>query len=265
MRTELASHDVVGIRADNPGPLTLEGTNTWVVGISDVWVVDPGPDLADHIEAVATEVQSRGSLAGVALTHAHGDHSDAVAGLLAQLGDAPVVAMHSDHRSGIGSNEVLGGAVHGPLEILELRGHSSDHVAFLYRDIAFTGDALFANSSVFVSPGPGSLAGYLSGLQELANRSPVLLAPGHGPLINDPAERLASQIAHRLDRERRLIEAIGSGLREQDDLLDVVWSDVPEQLRLAAAVTLYAHLGKLSEDGLLPADIKVPEIPEWVV
>ena len=265
MRIELDSHDAVGIRADNPGPLTLEGTNTWVVGSGEVWVVDPGPDLADHIDAVAAEVQSRGSLAGVALTHSHGDHSDAVGGLLEQLGNVPVVAMHADHRSGVGADEFFGGAAHGPLEILELPGHSSDHVAFLYRDIAFTGDALFANSSVFVSPGAGSLAGYLSGLQELANRSPVLLAPGHGPLIDDPSERLASQIAHRLDRERRLIEAIASGLREQEELLDVVWSEVPEQLRLAAAVTLYAHLGKLSEDGLLPADIKVPEIPEWVV
>ena len=191
--------ELVGIRADNPGPLTLDGTNTWIVGRGSVWVVDPGPELAEHADAVAAEVAERGALAGVALTHGHGDHSDAVPLLLERLGPATVVAGFSGAR---------GGQRAGPLEAVSLPGHTSDHLGFAYRDVVFTGDAIFARSSVFVSPGPGSMAGYLESLNGLVQRNPSVLAPGHGPVIDDPQARLGEQIEHRLERERRLIAAI---------------------------------------------------------
>jgi glyoxylase-like metal-dependent hydrolase (beta-lactamase superfamily II) len=177
--------DVIGIRADNPGPLTLEGTNTWIVGTDDLWVVDPGPELAEHADAVATEVSGRGRFAGIALTHGHGDHSDAVPLLLERLGPVPVVAAFSGARRGQHAGE---------LEIVEMPGHSADHIAFAHEDVVFTGDAIFASSSVFVSPGSGSLAGYLNALVALRDRGPKVLAPGHGWLIENPTERISEQL-----------------------------------------------------------------------
>jgi len=248
--------DVIGVQADNPGWLTLDGTNTWIVGTGDVWVVDPGPELPDHVAAVAEAVSERGSLAGIALTHGHGDHSDAVPLLLEHAGFVPIIS----GLSGAGAGDSA-----GELEVISLPGHSADHLAFAFGDIVFTGDAIFADSSVFVAPGTGSMAGYLAGLNALIERDPRVLAPGHGPLVHPPAERLQEQIDHRLDRERRLIEAIASGHTSIDAMLETVWDDVPEMLLPAATVTLAAHLDKLEEEERLPADVERPDIPEWVV
>jgi len=236
--------------------MTLEGTNSWVVGTAGAWVIDPGPALADHLDALERELQARGGIAGIALTHGHADHSEAVPVLIDRLGEVPVV------RSGPGAG---GGAVHGPLEVFELPGHSPDHLAFVSGAVAFTGDAVFAHSSVFVAPGRGSLSGYLAALEELAALGPELIAPGHGPLIEDPVPRLRRQIDHRLERERRLIEALDSGNATVAELLAVVWDDVPEQLMPAATVTLAAHLDKLEEEGRSLEGVERPDIPDWVV
>jgi glyoxylase-like metal-dependent hydrolase (beta-lactamase superfamily II) len=224
--------------------------------MGDVWVVDPGPELVEHVDAVAAAVAEQGTLAGIALTHGHADHSAAVPLLLEALGAAPVIAGHSGHGPGEEA---------GPLEVLALPGHSSDHLAFAFGDVVFTGDAIFANSSVFISPGPGSLAGYLAALNNLADRGPAVLAPGHGPLIKDPKARRGEQVAHRLDRERRLLEAIAAGHQSVDSLLAQVWHDVPEMLLPAATVTLAAHLDKLGDEERLPDGVERPDIPEWVV
>lgn len=257
MRIELPTSDtVIGIKADNPSPLTLEGTNTWLVGEGEVWVVDPGPELLEHAQAVGDAIRERGALAGIALTHGHADHSAAVPLLLEAHGPVPVIAGHSGHGPGEEA---------GPLEVLSLPGHSRDHLAFAYGEVVFTGDAIFASSSVFISPGPGSLAGYLQALQDLADRGPAVLAPGHGPVIEDPSGRIAEQVAHRLDRERRLVDAIALGNHSVAAILSEVWDDVPEMLLPAATVTLAAHLDKLDDEGRLPAEVERPDIPEWVV
>ncbi len=105
---------------------------------------------------------------------------------------------------------------------------------------------------MFVAPDPGALAGYLNGLQRLGERRLEVLCPGHGPPIWTPQERIGEYIEHRLDRERRLLAAIAEGRRGEQALLDAAWSDVPEQLRPLAAITLAAHLDKLAEEGRLP-------------
>ena len=108
--------------------------------------------------------------------------------------------------------------------------------------------------SVFIAPGEGSLSAYLDSLRRLRELDLSVLCPGHGPYVRDPAAKLDEYIAHRLDRERRLVEALESGLRGRDELLDAVWSEAPAELRPAAALTLAAHLEKLSEEGRLPSD-----------
>jgi glyoxylase-like metal-dependent hydrolase (beta-lactamase superfamily II) len=232
-RAELDDYGVALVRAANPGPFTLSGTNTWVLGRDPAWVVDPGPALPEHLDAVAAVVRARGGAGGIAVTHSHSDHAEGVDGLWERLGETPVAI----------------GETLGPLEAIPLPGHSDDHVVFVAGRVAFTGDAVLGEGSVFVT---GRLGEYLDGLRRLRALDLALLCPGHGPPVWDPRERLDAYVAHRLDRERRLLEALDRGLRTEDELLDAAWSDAPAALRGAAAVTLRAHLEKLRDEGRVP-------------
>ena len=238
--------DYARIRADNPSPLSLDGTNTYVLGRDPCWVVDPGPLLEAHVAEVAAEAERRGGVAGIAITHSHYDHTDAIEALRERTGEPPVAT----------KGEL------GPLRALATPGHSPDHVAWLWERVACTGDAVLGAGSVFVSPGRGSLSGYLDALRALRALDLELLLPGHGPPVTDPAAKLDEYLAHRLDRERMLLEALADGRRSVDELLDAAWSDVPGELRFAAAITLAAHLDKLEEDGRLPDGVERPEVPK---
>jgi glyoxylase-like metal-dependent hydrolase (beta-lactamase superfamily II) len=251
----LAQHDVALVRADNPGPFTLEGTNTWVVGRDPAWVVDPGPDLPSHVAAVAAQARARGGLGGIALTHGHGDHRGALAGLLAAAGPVPVGAVAAQE----GEIRVRDGERLGPFLAVATPGHATDHLAFVAGGAGFSGDAVLGRGSVFVNPDPGALRGYLDGLRRLRELDLEALFPGHGPVVGDPASKLDEYVAHRLERERRLLDALARGLRGTGELLDEVWSDAPPALRPAAAVTLRAHLDKLRDEGRLPEGVDVPE------
>ena len=241
---ELDGADVVRVRADNPGPLTLSGTNTWVLGRDPAWVVDPGPGDPAHLGAVDAVVASRGGAGGIALTHDHADHSAGLESLRARLGGVPVL------RHGV--------EPFGPLEPLPLPGHADDHVVFVWGRVACTGDAVLGEGSVFVA---GDLAAYLEGLRRLRARDLDLLCPGHGSPVHDPAAHVDAYLAHRLDRERRLLDALAAGLRAHDDLLDAAWSDAPPALRGAAMLTMHAHLRKLAAEGRLPDGVAVPAMP----
>jgi glyoxylase-like metal-dependent hydrolase (beta-lactamase superfamily II) len=128
-------------------------------------------------------------------------------------------------------------------------GHAPDHVAFVWQDACCTGDAVLGEGSVFIQ---SDMGGYLEALRHLRDRDLRVLLPGHGPPVHDPAAKLDEYIAHRLDRERRLVAALERGLRSEDELLDAVWDDAPAILRPAAALTLRAHLEKLRSEGRLP-------------
>jgi glyoxylase-like metal-dependent hydrolase (beta-lactamase superfamily II) len=105
------------------------------------------------------------------------------------------------------------------------------------------------------------MAGYLAGLRRLRDLPLAVLCPGHGPPVEDPAAKLDEYLAHRLDRERRLLAALAAGRRGVEELLDQAWDDVPPELRPAAAVTLRAHLDKLADEGRLPAGVELPDVP----
>src|SRR3954465_5056066 len=254
----LAAADVALIRADNPSPLTLSGTNTWLVGRDPCWVVDPGPDLSAHVDAVLAEGAARGGIAGIAVTHHHGDHTGAVPALAAGAGPGVAVraaALDGAERAGDGDRL-------GPLEAIALPGHAPDHLCFgLGAAVCFPGDAVLGEGSVFVAPDPGALAGYLRGLQRLRRRGFRTLAPRARPVVGAADARLAGYVAHRLERERRLVAALDAGARSIDELVDAAWDDVPEALRLPATVTLFAHLDKLAEEGRLPDGVE--ERPAW--
>jgi glyoxylase-like metal-dependent hydrolase (beta-lactamase superfamily II) len=217
------------VRAPNPSPLTLDGTNTYIV---EGWVVDPGPADAGHLERVRTAAGGR--VRGIVLTHAHLDHAAGAEGLGARV-----------MRPGEGERA-------GPFRALATPGHSPDSVCLLWDGICFTGDTVLGEGSVFISPDEGSLSAYLESLRRLRQLELQVLCPGHGPYVWEPKAKLDEYIEHRLDREQRLLEALDAGLRSHAELLDAAWSDVPAHLRPAAELTLRAHLDKLAAEGRLP-------------
>jgi glyoxylase-like metal-dependent hydrolase (beta-lactamase superfamily II) len=225
------------VRASNPSPLTLDGTNTYVVG---GWVIDPGPDDPAHIEAVLDA--TGGAIEGIVLTHSHPDHVEAAEPLSARAGGAPVV-LPAD------------GQEIGPFTTVATPGHAPDHVSLLRGDVCFAGDLVLGTGSVFIAPGEGSLSAYLDSLRRVRELAPSVLCPGHGPYVWDPIAKLDEYVEHRLHRERLLLEALDAGARTQDELLDHAWADIGPELRPAAAFTLQAHLEKLREEGRLPSDL----------
>jgi glyoxylase-like metal-dependent hydrolase (beta-lactamase superfamily II) len=248
--------DLVGIRAANPGAFTLSGTNSWIVGVGPAWLVDPGPALTEHIDALVAELERRGGLGGIALTHDHADHTAAVPAIRRRFPGVPLAAARGDVDLELGEGDEF-----GPLSSMRTPGHAPDHLAFITGNVALTGDAVLGEGSVFIYPDPGALAGYLQGLDRLRSRQLELLGPGHGPLVLDADAKLTQYIEHRLERERRLVSALADGKRTVAELLDDVWDDAPEILRPAAAVTLAAHLDKLEEEGRLPDGVERPAIP----
>jgi glyoxylase-like metal-dependent hydrolase (beta-lactamase superfamily II) len=231
---------VTRVRANNPSPYTLDGTNTYVV---DGWVVDPGPADEAHLERVVAA--AGGTVAGIVLTHDHPDHAEG----------APALA----ERTGVGVERPVGGHSVGPFAAIATPGHSPDHVSLLWRRVLFAGDTVLGVGSVFVGPGDGAMAAYLDSLRRLRELDLDVIAPGHGPFIWDPRKKLDEYIEHRLHRERRVLAAIDAGARTRDELLDRAWAEVPfdetPALRAAAGVTLDAHLEKLRDEGRLPADL----------
>jgi glyoxylase-like metal-dependent hydrolase (beta-lactamase superfamily II) len=250
----LAEREVVRLRADNPGPLTLSGTNTWIVDRDPAYLVDPGPALDEHLERIVAAVDARGGLGGIALTHDHADHSEAVTALREQR-PAPLAGERGELDV-----ELSDGTRFGPFEALSTPGHAPDHFALIYGRACFTGDAVLGEGSVFIAPDPGALAGYLSGLEKMRERDLDVLCPGHGPSIWEPRTKLDQYIDHRLERERLLLAALAEGRRSIAELLDAAWSDVPVELRPVAAVSLRAHLDKLNDEARLPSDV---ELAPW--
>jgi len=221
------------VRAPNPSPLTLDGTNTYV---TRGWVVDPGPNDDRHRRGVLEA--ARGRIEGIVLTHGHPDHTEG-APALAALSGAPVVTPG-------------GGEVVGPFEVVATPGHSPDSVCLVAAGVCFTGDTVLGAGSVFIAPGEGALAAYIQSLRSLRRLDLEALCPGHGPFVHDPRARIDEQLEHRLDRERRLVAALHAGAGTHDEMLDAVWSEVPPELRPAARITLEAHLEKLRAEGRLP-------------
>jgi glyoxylase-like metal-dependent hydrolase (beta-lactamase superfamily II) len=251
--TLLERRDILCVRAANPGPFTLSGTNTWLIGRAPTWLIDPGPLQEEHMQRLASAIEARGGLGGIALTHDHRDHAEAVAAVRAKH-PAPLAAWRGE------VDVTLAEGVHfGPLEAVATPGHAPDHVALVGASACFSGDAVLGEGSVFITPYEGAMAGYLQGLERLRGRRDFdVICPGHGPVVWDAQAKLTEYIEHRGDRERRLIAALHEGRRSARELLDAVWPEVPEVLRGAAGVTLAAHLDKLDAEGKLPAGVERP-------
>jgi glyoxylase-like metal-dependent hydrolase (beta-lactamase superfamily II) len=215
--------------------MTLEGTNTYLYGSGPCTVIDPGPDVESHIDAVRAAAAGRGGIGLVLLTHSHADHAAGAERL-----DAETV-LPAD------------GEEHAGLRALATPGHAADHVCFLTADgVCFSGDLVLGLGSTFVPPEGGSLAAYMDSLRRLQGERIELICPGHGPWIAEPAAKLAEYVEHREMRERRLLAALERGERSRAALLAEVWDDVPAQVRPVAAIVMEAHLDKLAAEDRLP-------------
>lgn len=187
------------------------------------------------------------------LTHDHHDHSDAVETLLEQH-PAPLAAGRGRVDVRLAENVRF-----GPFQAVFTPGHAPDHYALVADGACFTGDAVLGDGSVFISPHPGSMSGYLLALTRLRLREDFnVLCPGHGPPVWDSHTKLDEYLAHRIDRENCLIMALSEGRRTVAQLLDAVWPEVPDVLRPLATATLAAHLDKLDDDDVLPRGVERP-------
>jgi glyoxylase-like metal-dependent hydrolase (beta-lactamase superfamily II) len=236
---EAPSHpEVLRIVAPNPGPLTLEGTNTYLYGEGPCAVIDPGSEDAGHLDAIRAAAEERGGIGLVLLTHSHGDHTAGA--------------------DRLGAEVVLpgGGETHAGLRALATPGHAADHVCFLSEDgVCFSGDLVLGLGSTIVPPGDNSLAAFMDSLRLLQGEEIELIAPGHGPWVTDPAAKLAEYVEHREMRERRLLAALERGERSRAALLAEAWDDIPVELLPMAAMAMESHLEKLEVEGRLPGEL----------
>jgi glyoxylase-like metal-dependent hydrolase (beta-lactamase superfamily II) len=238
MRQAPRHPEILRIVAPNPGPMTLEGTNTYLYGSDPCTVIDPGPDVESHAEAIRAAAEERGGIGLILLTHSHADHAAGAERL-----DAEAI-LPTD------------GEVQAGLRAVATPGHAADHVCFLTEDaVCFSGDLVLGLGSTFVPPEGGSLAAYMGSLRRLQAERIELICPGHGPWITEPAAKLAEYVEHREMRERRLLAALERGERSREALLAEVWDDVPAEVRPVAAMVMEAHLQKLEAEGRLPSDL----------
>ncbi len=242
------------IVAPNPGMMTGPGTNTYLIGIDEIIVVDPGPDVESHLDAIAGCAGDR--LRWIVCTHTHPDHSPGVAGLKERTG-AEVLAYEARDgleidkplRDGdvIEATEFVLRAVHTP-------GHASNHLCYLLEQerMLFSGDHIMEGSTVVISPPDGDMQAYLASLERLTTLRPRLrsIAPGHGHLIEQPAAKIEEYVAHRLERERQVLAVVTrDGTTTIEPIVKELYAEVPEELHAMAGMSVWAHLRKLADEG----------------
>ncbi|WP_312023872.1 MBL fold metallo-hydrolase [Pandoraea apista] len=254
---------VLRIAAPNPGMMTGPGTNTYLVGggAENAWaVIDPGPDEPAHTDAILHAAP--GPIRQIFVTHTHRDHSPG-ARLLKEKTGATTYGMRARHNEGQDTAFVPdvtladGDEVTLPdgrvLRAIHTPGHAANHLCYGLDDtkLVFTGDHVMQGSTVVINPPDGHMATYLASLGKLAALAPEWLAPGHGFLMDQPAQRIARLIAHRLARESRTLDALAQvGPATIEALIPLVYADVPASRHAVARRSLQAHLEKLAEDGL---------------
>jgi glyoxylase-like metal-dependent hydrolase (beta-lactamase superfamily II) len=239
------------IVADNPGPMTGPGTNTYLVGIDEIVVIDPGPDDASHLDAIAGCGGDR--IRWIVCTHTHIDHWPGVAGLRDRTG-AEVLAF--DARDGLEIDRPL--ADGDPIEATEfvLRaihtpGHASNHLCYLLEQerMLFSGDHIMNGSTVVIRPPDGDMSAYLEQLERLKAWRPRLksIAPGHGHLIEQPVAKIDEYLTHRRQREAQVLECVQSGTTRVKDIVATLYPGLIEELIPMAEATVWAHLLRLRE------------------
>lgn len=237
------------VLAPNPGPFTGAGTNTWILDHGgSVVVIDPGPVIDSHLDAIGEAVADRIPVA-VLVTHTHEDHAP-LANPLARLLDVPALG----HRPGPGfepddllADDSVVEIGPGRLTVVYTPGHADDHLCFLTDRVLFTGDHVIGGSSVMVD----DMSAYLASLRRVRDLDADRLLPGHGEEMEEPRTVVDWYIAHRLERERQIVAALEAGADDVESIVADVYADVDVSLHPLAARSVRAHLRKLADDGVV--------------
>jgi glyoxylase-like metal-dependent hydrolase (beta-lactamase superfamily II) len=271
-RLESVAPGIRRIVANNPGPFTFRGTGTYVIGEGEVAVIDPGPDLAEHVDALLAGLTAE-RITHILVTHTHRDHSPAAAAVKAATG-APTYGFgpHAGGRRGEAGveeggdwdftpdivvqdgDEITGlgwrfAAVHTP-------GHTSNHLCFALSDsgILFSGDHVMGWSTSVIAPPDGDMAAYMNSLDKLLQRRDSVYWPTHGPAITEPHDHVRAFIAHRQEREAGIFACLDAGVTRIDAMVERLYVGLNPNLRRAAARSVLAHLIDLIGRGIAVSD-----------
>ena len=264
---------VARVLADNPGPFTFKGTGVYIVGARDVAVIDPGPLISKHVDALKRALVGK-RVSHILVTHTHSDHSPAAQPLKEWSGaktyafgphgsghhdDGPRVEEGGD-RSFVPDVRLKDGdVVRGDgwtMEAVHTPGHTSNHLCFALEEekALFTGDHVMGWSTTVVTPPDGNMREYMASLAKLQKRDDAILYPTHGAPVRAPKPFLQAYVDHRIEREAQILSCIRDGIATIPEMVARMYVDVDKRLHPAAARSVLAHLMQLSEDGRVIAD-----------
>jgi glyoxylase-like metal-dependent hydrolase (beta-lactamase superfamily II) len=271
--------------ADNPSRFTYRGTGTYIVGRGRVAVVDPGPVLDSHRDALATALADD-EVTNILVTHCHADHSPLAAWLRAHTG-APTLAF-GPHAGGVDPDDDVvteeaidtaftpdvrlrhGEVIEGDgwtIEALHTPGHTSNHLCYALREeqALFTGDHVMGWSTTVIAPPDGDMCAYLASLRLLLERDDAAYWPTHGGPVTEPEPFVEAYLAHRLEREAQVLDCVEQGMGEVPAIVARLYAAVPLSLHPAAARSVLAHLVKLRDDGLVACEGEPSAATRWAV
>jgi glyoxylase-like metal-dependent hydrolase (beta-lactamase superfamily II) len=256
------------VLADNPGPFTFKGTGVYIVGGREVAVIDPGPLIPSHVEALKRALEGK-RVTHILVTHTHSDHSPAAVPLKEWSG-APTYGFgpHGAGKADEGVKVEEGGdmaftpdvrvkdgdVVAGggfAFECVYTPGHTSNHMCYALKDekALFTGDHVMGWSTTVVTPPDGDMAAYMASLRKLLARDDRILYPTHGGPVADPKPFIQAYIDHRLEREAQILACLRDGVATIPEMVARIYADVDKRLHPAAARSVLAHLIQLEREG----------------
>lgn len=271
-RLESVAPGIRRVVARNPSPFTFRGTGTYVVGEGEVAVIDPGPDLDEHVAALLDALSGE-QVTHILVTHTHRDHSPAAKPLKAATG-APTYGFgpHAGGRRGDPGIEeggdwdftpdvqvADGDAIAGTgwrFEAVHTPGHTSNHLCFALPEegVLFSGDHVMGWSTSVVAPPDGDMAAYMASLDKLLGRRDRVYWPTHGPAITEPKPHVRAFIAHRREREAGILDCLAAGTGQIDRIVERLYAGLQPGLRHAAGRSVHAHLIDLASRGLVACD-----------
>jgi glyoxylase-like metal-dependent hydrolase (beta-lactamase superfamily II) len=258
--------------ANNPGPFTFTGTGTYIIGHGEVAVIDPGPDMDDHLDAILAATAGE-AITHIFVTHNHLDHSPLSKPLAARTGATifacanPGVPTESDVRMEAGDDRAFtpdiglcdGGVFEGPgwtIEAIPTPGHTSNHICYALKEenALFSGDHIMGWSTTVISPPDGDMAAYFASLEKIKARGLATLWPTHGPPVREVGPFIQAYIDHRRSRESQILAALAQGHTRIKAMVPVLYKDVDARLHPAAAHSVMAHMIQLVTEGRVLCD-----------
>jgi len=268
-RIEQLEPGIARILAHNPSAFTYFGTQSYLVGAHEVAVIDPGPDLPEHLDALEQAIGGR-PVTAIMCTHTHRDHSPA-ARPLAEATGAPIIGCAPLALETVGPRaDASFDGDYAPDRLLQdgeevdvdgkpilavaTPGHTSNHLCFAYEGALFTGDHVMGWSTTVVVPPDGDMAAYMQSLDKLRQREDRIYYPAHGPAVTNPQQYVRGLIGHRMQREKQILKLVGEQARDIPDIVASAYPGLDPRLVTAAGGSVYAHLLDLERRGLVQPD-----------